>query len=290
MKSVRILLVDDEPGFAEPLALRLEKRDFEVTTAISGDEALERVDEAEFDVTLLDIFMPGRDGLETLREIKRRKPLTEVILLSGRGTKDIAIEGMQCGAYDFLTKPLEFAELIEKINDAHTRKVEHLARIRRAAEEDEGGRMAVEDAIRRETSDAAREAADRRKLIVLGQQTGFSKELVDYAVDMAARLSYDIIALNAAGFSKETFRSFPGARDKVCQDFRVVSEENVMPFREIAANKGIPFSHVVEFVDADEAIAEIKNRVGDIDYVICESDAGSREPGDRGTIVAYTPV
>jgi DNA-binding NtrC family response regulator len=295
MRSARILLVDDEVDFAEALALRLDRRDFSVTTVESGDEAVARTDEAEFDVALVDIFMPGRDGLETLREIKRRSPLTEVILLSGKGTNAIAIEGMQCGAYDFLTKPLEFTELVEKIEAAYTRKLEQLARIRRASEaEREQGAAVAQGGSVGETARAAAPAGigegRKGRLLVLGQQSGFSRDLVDYALDMAERLSYEVIALNAAGFSKQTFRSFPGARDKVCQDFMAVSEDNAVPFREAAAEKGIPFSHLVKFSSADEAAAEVRNQLGDIDYVICESEERLEEPEVRGPIVAYTPV
>ena len=128
------------------------------------------------------------------------------------------------------------------------------------------------------------------RLLVLGQQSGFSKDLVDYALDMAQRLSYEVVALNAAGFSQQTFRSFPGARDKVCQDFLAVSEGNAVPFREAAAEKGVPFSHLVKFSSADDAAAEARDEVGDIDYVICESDERLDEPETRGPIVAYTPV
>jgi DNA-binding NarL/FixJ family response regulator len=295
MGSARILLVDDEPGFAEPLGQRLERRDFSVFTVESGDEAIAKTDEAEFDVALVDIFMPGRDGLETLREIKRRRPLTEVILLSGKGTNAIAIEGMQCGAYDFLTKPLDFAELLEKIEAAHTRKLEQLARIRRAsAAEREPAEVVAQEGAAGETDRVAAPAGTsegrKGRLLVLGQQSAFSGDLVDYALEMAERLSYEVVALNAAGFSKESFRSFPGARDKVCQDFLAVSEGNAVAFREAAAEKGIPFFHMVKFTIADEAASEARAQVGDIDYVICESEEGLEEPGARGPIVAYTPV
>jgi DNA-binding NtrC family response regulator len=287
--------VDDEPGFAEPLAMRLERRDFSVLAVESGDEAVVKVDEAEFDVALVDIFMPGRDGLETLREIKRMRPLTEVILLSGKGTNAIAIEGMQCGAYDFLTKPLDFPELLEKIEAAYARKLEQLARIRRAsAAESEPAEAVAEAGAAGEPGRAAAPAGIREgckgRLLVLGQQSGFSGDLVDYALEMAGRLSYEVVALNAAGFSQESFRSFPGARDKVCQDFLAVSEQNAVPFREAAAEKGIPFSHLVKFTSADDATAEVRGEVGDIDYVICESEATVDEPGEPGPIVAYTPV
>ena len=287
MRAAKILLADDEPGFSEPLALRLERRDYSVSTVENGDAAIAKTDEAEFDVALVDIFMPGRDGLETLREIKRRRPLTEVILLSGKGTNDIAIEGMQCGAYDFLTKPLDFAELLEKIEGAYLRKLEHLARIRRASAAEREPAEAVTPAA---AAPARTGEAPRGRLLVLGQQSGFPKDLVDYALEMARRLSYEVVALNAAGFSKESFRSFPGARDKVCQDFLAVSEENAEPFREAAAAKGVPFSHLVKFSSADEATAEVRGEVGDIDYVICKSEEGLGEPDEGGPIVAYTPV
>jgi DNA-binding NtrC family response regulator len=292
MQPASILLVDDEADFRDLLAMRLGRRDFSVTAVESGDKAVAVTDEAEFDVALVDIFMPGRDGLETLREIKRRRPLTEVILLSGKGTNDIAIEGMQCGAYDFLTKPLDFAELLEKIEGAYIRKLEHLARIRRAAaaEREEAEAPAQEAAAADRAAPAGIAEGRKGRLLVLGRQSGFPKGLVDYALEMAGRLSYEVIALNAAGFSKESFRSFPGARDKVCEDFKVVSEENAVPFREAAAEKGIPFSHLVKYSSADEATAEVRDRVGDIDYVICESEEGLDEPGEGGPIVAYTPV
>jgi CheY-like chemotaxis protein len=286
MQATRILLVDDEVAFAEPLSLRLERREYSVTRAENGDEAIAKTDEEEFDVALVDIFMPGRNGLETLREIKRRRPLTEVILLSGKGTNSIAIEGMQCGAYDFLTKPLEFSELLEKIEAAYVRKLEHVARIQRASAAEQKQTQAAAPA----GAPAAVGEASKGRLLVLGRQSAFPAELVDYALDMAARLSYEVIALNAAGFSKETFRSFPGARDKVCQDFLTVSEGSAEPFREAAAEKGIPFSHLVRFTNADEAAAEVRGMVGDIDYVICEGEERLDEPGVRGPIVAYTPV
>jgi DNA-binding NtrC family response regulator len=275
--------------------MRLERRDFSVLAVESGDDAVVKVEEAEFDVALVDIFMPGRDGLETLREIKRMRPLTEVILLSGKGTNAIAIEGMQCGAYDFLTKPLDFPELLEKIEAAYTRKLEQLARIRRAsAAESEAAEVVAQEGAAAEPERAAAPAGVaegcKGRLLVLGQQSGFSGPLVDYALEMAGRLSYEVVAVNAAGFSQETFRSFPGARDKVCQDFQAVSEQNAVPFREAAADKGVPFRHLVKFTDADDATVEVRNEVGDIDYVICESEGTLDDPAEPGPIVAYTPV
>jgi len=131
----RILLVDDEKDSVEALAERLRNRDFDVTTAFTGGEALEKLKEYNFDVAIVDVKMPGIDGIETLKEIKKLKPLTEVLMLTGHGTVETAIEGMKHGAYDFLMKPCEMDTLLEKIGDAYERKAEHEERIRKATAE-----------------------------------------------------------------------------------------------------------------------------------------------------------
>jgi two-component system response regulator CpxR len=130
--KIRILLVDDEKEYVETLAERLRTRGFHVTEAFSGDEALEKLREFNFDVTVLDVLMPGMSGIEALKEIKKLKPLTEVLMLTGHATIETAIEGMKMGAFDFLLKPCKMDVLLEKINEAHMRKSEHEERIRKA--------------------------------------------------------------------------------------------------------------------------------------------------------------
>ncbi len=130
--KIRILLVDDEKEFVEALAERLRTRDFHVTMAFSGDEALEKLKEYNFDVTILDVRMPGLDGIEALRAIKKLKPLTEVLMLTGHGTIETAIEGMKIGAFDFLIKPCEIDVLLDKIKGAYERKAQHEERIQKA--------------------------------------------------------------------------------------------------------------------------------------------------------------
>ena len=98
----RILMVDDEKEFVEPLAERLAIRDYDVTTSLSGEEAIEKIKAARFDVVVLDVSMPGMDGIDTLREIKRLRPILEVILLTGHATVDSAIDGLKLGAFDYL--------------------------------------------------------------------------------------------------------------------------------------------------------------------------------------------
>lgn len=130
--KIRVLLVDDEREFADVLAERLETRDFEVTKAFSGDEALEILKDRDVDVVVLDVLMPGKDGITTLQEIKRMRPLVEVIMLTGHGTVETAVEGMKLGAFDFLLKPTETRDLVEKLARAFQRKSEQEERIRNA--------------------------------------------------------------------------------------------------------------------------------------------------------------
>ena len=134
--KIRVLIVDDEKEFVELVSERLTMRDYDVTAAFSGEEALQTVKKYNFDIVVLDVLMPGIDGIETLREIKRIKPLTEVILLTGHAAVNTAIEGMKLGAYDYLTKPCEISDLVTKLNKAHARKAEHEERIRAAKVED----------------------------------------------------------------------------------------------------------------------------------------------------------
>ena len=130
--KIRVLLVDDEEEFVQTLSERLALRDYDITTSLSGDDALEKVKHYNYDVVILDVAMPGVDGIDALREIKKMKPLTEVIMLTGHGTVETAIEGMKLGAFDFLMKPCNTEDLDTKIKKAQARKAEHEERIRAA--------------------------------------------------------------------------------------------------------------------------------------------------------------
>ena len=130
--KARLLIVDDEQQFVEALSERLSMRDYDVTTALTGEDAIEKITNYNFDVVILDVRLPGIDGTAVLHEIKNLKPLTEVIMLTGHGTVEMAIEGMKLGAYDFLMKPCETEDLTVKIEKAHDRKAEQEDRIRAA--------------------------------------------------------------------------------------------------------------------------------------------------------------
>ena len=128
----RVLIVDDERDFVEMFSLRLQESGERVMTAHSGKECLDILAGEDIDVVVLDIKMPGMDGIETLKEIKKRHPIVEVILLTGHGAIDTAVSGMKLGAYDYLLKPADPAEMTQKLAGARRRKEEQEDRIRKA--------------------------------------------------------------------------------------------------------------------------------------------------------------
>ena len=130
--KTRLLIVDDEEEFVQALSERLIIRDYDVTTSLDGDDAIEKVMKYNFDVIILDVRLPGIDGVDVLKRIKEIKPISEVIMLTGHATVETAIEGMKFGAYDYLMKPCETEELISKITGAHEKKVAQEERIRAA--------------------------------------------------------------------------------------------------------------------------------------------------------------
>ena len=118
MAEYRVLLVDDEEEFVSALSERLMLRGIEVDSALNGEEALARLVEKEFEVVILDVMMPGLGGLEVLRQIKSTYPNTQVILLTGHGSTREGIEGMRLGAFDYLIKPVDIEEMLEKMKAA----------------------------------------------------------------------------------------------------------------------------------------------------------------------------
>jgi len=118
MKQWKVLLVDDEEEFVSTLAERLALRGIQAGVATSGEEALRAMEAEPPEVVVLDLMMPGLSGLEVLQRIKRRRPQTQVILLTGHGSTRDGIEGMRLGALDYLMKPLKIEELLEKIHEA----------------------------------------------------------------------------------------------------------------------------------------------------------------------------
>jgi DNA-binding NtrC family response regulator len=122
MGEMSVLLVDDEKDFLEVLAKRLRKRKLILVVANSGEEAIRAIQSTAIDVVVLDMRMPGMDGLQTLREIKQINPLVEVIMLTGHANVETAVKGMELGAFDYLIKPVDIDELLYKLQDAFKKK------------------------------------------------------------------------------------------------------------------------------------------------------------------------
>jgi len=136
MASFRVLIVDDEEEFVETIVKRLNDRGLVAEGVMSGQQALDLMQSKDFDVVILDVKMPGMDGIETLREMKKRKPLTEVIMLTGHGSVESGIQGLQLGAYNYVMKPVPLDELLSQMNQAYERKlIEEERKLRDEAEE-----------------------------------------------------------------------------------------------------------------------------------------------------------
>lgn len=131
MNKFRVLIVDDEPDFVETIVKRLKGKGLEVEGVLNGKDAIALLDKSEFDVCVLDVKMPGMDGLETLSEMKKKNSLMEVIMLTGHGSVESGIRGLQLGAYDYIMKPVPFGDLLQKITQAYERKVLEKERMQR---------------------------------------------------------------------------------------------------------------------------------------------------------------
>jgi len=122
VNEFRVMLVDDEKDFLETLCKRLTKRKLDVTSATGGREAITKIQSMPIDVVVLDVRMPDMDGIETLKRIKKIKPSVEVIMLTAHADLEVAMEGMELGAFDYLMKPIEIDELLYKLQDAYKKK------------------------------------------------------------------------------------------------------------------------------------------------------------------------
>ncbi|MBU8849052.1 MAG: response regulator [Desulfobacterales bacterium] len=133
MNKIKLLLVDDEKPFLDTITKRLEKRNLKVSAVYSGKEALAELENnTSLEVVVLDVKMPGMDGIQTLIEIKNRFPLTEVIMLTGHATVETAIDGMKLGAFDYLMKPCDIDMLVTKVKGAVEKKRKHEEKITEA--------------------------------------------------------------------------------------------------------------------------------------------------------------
>ncbi len=123
MERFSVLVVDDEVDFVETIVKRLRDKGLEATGVFRGKEALDLLNDQKFDVCILDVRMPGMDGIETLREMKKKLPSMEVVMLTGHGSVESGIQGLQLGAYNYVMKPCPFKDLLAQLALAYERKV-----------------------------------------------------------------------------------------------------------------------------------------------------------------------
>jgi hypothetical protein len=134
------------------------------------------------------------------------------------------------------------------------------------------------------------------RLVVMGRESEFPRDLVDYALDMAERLSYEIVALNTAPLSCETFKIFSSSRNKLCEDFQELAEKSAAEFKAEVTRRGIPFTHVVKFSGVDEALEDLQGEIGDIDFIVSDAqdaevqEAPTEERRLESEIVVYAMV
>lgn len=121
MEAIRVLVVDDEADFTALFAKRFSKRGLHVASAPGGREGLDHLAAHEVDVVVLDVMMPGMDGIETLKELKKRHPAVEVIMLTGHGSVDSGLKGLSLGAFDYVMKPFQIEDMMERIAKASDR-------------------------------------------------------------------------------------------------------------------------------------------------------------------------
>jgi len=123
MDPTKVLIVDDEQEFAAALSERLEARGFRVDTAATGDDAAKKVQDRGYDAILLDLVMPGMDGIETLKRLLQVRPELQIILLTGHATLEKGIQAVKLGALDFLEKPADFDQLLQRIEAAKSNRL-----------------------------------------------------------------------------------------------------------------------------------------------------------------------
>ena len=121
--AANVLLIDDEEQFLKVLGERLETRGLKVNTVTSGEDALTLIDDKNYDAIVLDLAMPGIDGIETLKLLKEKNPDLEIIMLTGHATVQKGVEAMKLGADDFLEKPVELSVLLERISEAKNKRI-----------------------------------------------------------------------------------------------------------------------------------------------------------------------
>jgi len=203
-----ILIVDDEPSILQSLSGLLSDEGFEVSTAANGYEALKIIDTEFPDLVLLDIWMPGIDGIETLKEIKKDNPYIQVIIISGHGTIETAVKATKLGAFDLIEKPLSIDKIIVAINNAlNFRRLEEENRyLRKKTLEKHSitGNSPPIVALKKQIAVAAPTEA----WILITGENGTGKELVARTIhQLSSRADYPLVNVHCAAIPEELIES-----------------------------------------------------------------------------------
>jgi len=203
-----ILAVDDEVAILQSLSGILSDEGFEVLTASNGYEALKIIEEESPDLVLLDIWMPGIDGVETLQEIKRTNPFLQVVIISGHGTIETAVKATKLGAYDFIEKPLSIEKVVVTINNAlNFRRLEEENRFLRRKTLEKHSITGNSPPIRALKKQIAIAAPTNAWILITGEN-GTGKELVARTIhQMSHRADKPLIDVNCAAIPDELIES-----------------------------------------------------------------------------------
>ena len=208
-----ILVVDDEPSIRRTLREIFEYEDFDVEEAVDGEEALQKMRENQYDLVMLDVKMPKRDGLEVLQIVRGEMPEVPIVMISGHGTIETAVEATKLGAYDFIEKPPDLNRLLLTIRNALDRGELEIAnrRMRTAIEEQHEGELTPilgeSSAIRRIKETIERVAPSEARVLITGE-AGTGKELVaKWIHHMSPRKSHPIVEVNCAAIPSELIES-----------------------------------------------------------------------------------
>lgn len=208
---IKVLVVDNDEGHAEAMSESLSKIGYECAVAHSGEEAIQKLDQATYEIVVTDLVMPGIGGLELLAESKERLPDAEVILVTGHGTVESAVEAMRRGAFNYLLKPLDLAQLRAVVDNAgrsqHLRRAN--AELRKRLDEKFGfeGVVGNSESMRRVIERLSRVAPTDASVLIQGD-TGCGKELVAQAIHQnSPRKARPFVALNCGALSENILES-----------------------------------------------------------------------------------
>ena len=203
-----VLIVDDEPSILKSLSGILADEGFDALTASNGYEALKIIEEQSPDLVLLDIWMPGIDGIVTLQEIKRNNPFLQVIIISGHGNIEMAVKATKLGAYDFIEKPLSIEKVIVAINNAlKFRRLEEENRLLKRRALGKSRITGNSPSIKALKQQIAIVAPTEAWVLITGEN-GTGKELVARTIhQMSNRAEYPLVEVNCAAIPEELIES-----------------------------------------------------------------------------------